>query len=289
MSSTSPTSSVLRDRIPTVSCHNPHRINLGVDWTELLAALQEYVDQHFAPVWHTPVKIIDGKHGVRAQPGHWQLVFLKKNDQEQGIKGLLGFHDLTEHGQPLAKVFVDEVERNHEQVSVTASHELGEMLVDPWIHMGVRGPDENSWYAYETSDAVEVGPTVDVRGLPMSNFVYPEWFGAFPGPKFDHRGQCTRPFEIMEGGFVPIFRNGEWALRKADGTDVPIHLDSNGNWVLGAGAHIDGATHARVTRRPNPARRLSDHAHLFQTQPSSAKPGVARQRPAGSRSAARGG
>lgn len=181
MSSTSPTSSVLRDRIPTVSCHNPHRINLGVDWTELLAALQEYVDQHFAPVWHTPVKIIDGKHSVRAKPGHWQLVFLRKNDQEQGIKGLLGFHDLTEHGQPLAKVFVDEVERNHEQVSVTASHELGEMLVDPWIHMGVRGPDENSWYAYETSDAVEVGPTVDVRGLPMSNFVYPEWSGRSPG------------------------------------------------------------------------------------------------------------
>jgi len=47
----------------------------------------------------------------------------------------------------------------------------------------------------------------------MSNFVYPAWFEGFrkaKSTKFDHLGNCKKPFQILSGGYMPVFVDGEW-------------------------------------------------------------------------------
>jgi hypothetical protein len=191
---------------PTITCLNRATVALGVDFAKLVAALQEYVDKHFAPVWGTPCSLALGK-GKAIPSKHWAMVFLDDAD----TAGALGYHDLTPAGLPLSKIFVKTTLSNGEKVSVTASHELAEMLVDPGIQLGAFGPSK-TWYAYETADAVE-RQSFAVRGIPLSNFVYPAWFESFRKPhssRFDHLGSCTAPFQILAGGYMPVFRNGQW-------------------------------------------------------------------------------
>jgi hypothetical protein len=195
-------------QVPSIACVNMATADLGVDWKQLIAALDEYANAVFAPVWGTPAKIIDAGKGPAIPSGHWGILFLDDADSP----GALGYHDLTPDGLPLSKVFVRTTLADGQKVSVTAAHELAEMLVDPGIQMGAIGPDGQTWYAYEMSDAVE-REEFTVNGIAMSNFVYPAWFEAFRAPgsvKFDHLGTCTRPFELRPGGYMPVFRNGSW-------------------------------------------------------------------------------
>jgi len=195
-------------QVPSITCVNMATTDLGVDWKQLIAALDEYANAVFAPVWGTPAKIIDAGNGPAIPSGHWGILFLDDADSP----GALGYHDLTPDGLPLSKVFVRTTLADGQKVSVTAAHELAEMLVDPGIQLGAIGPDGQTWYAYEMSDAVE-REEFTVNGVAMSNFVYPAWFEAFRVPgsvKFDHLGTCTSPFELRPGGYMPVFRNGNW-------------------------------------------------------------------------------
>jgi hypothetical protein len=96
-------------------------------------------------------------------------------------------------------------------VSVTAGHELAEMLVDPAINLCSAGPN-NRMYAYETADAVEE-EEFQLNGVALSDFVYPSWFEIFRKPgatRFDHLNKVNRPFQILPGGYMPVFVNGKW-------------------------------------------------------------------------------
>jgi hypothetical protein len=192
-------------QVPTVTCVNRATVDLGVDFAKLVQALQVFVDQHFAPFWGTPCKVVRASGDVPA--GNWGLVFTDNAD----VANALGYHDLTQDGFPLSHVFVQTTIEDGEEVSVTASHELAEMLVDPGIQMGAIGPDD-VWYAYETADAVE-RETFAINGINMTDFVYPAWFEAFRkarSTKFDHLQKCNQPFQLLKGGYMPVFSKGEW-------------------------------------------------------------------------------
>ena len=193
-------------QIPKITCANLATIPLGVDFQKLVQTLQEYADQHFVPVWGAPCKLKISANG-KVPKGNWALLFFDDADAANA----LGYHELTKDGFPISKVFVRTTINDGELVSVTAAHELAEMLIDPGIQMGALAPN-GVWYAYETADAVE-RETFDVNGIPMSDFVYPSWFEAFRKPKstkFDHLGKCDRPFQILKGGYMPVFVKGRW-------------------------------------------------------------------------------
>jgi hypothetical protein len=193
-------------QIPTISSVNRATVDPGVDFDKLVATLQVFVDKHFAPVWGTPCKLARAQGDIPA--GNWGMVFTDTAD----VADALGYHDLTSDGLPLSKVFVQTTLADGEEVSVTAAHELAEMLVDPGVQMGAFGP-KNVWYAYETADAVE-RETFSINGIDMSDFVYPAWFEAFRQPgsaKFDHLGKCDRPFQILKGGYMAVFQDGRWS------------------------------------------------------------------------------
>ena len=193
--------------IPTIACFvDPTtKTPLGVGLDALIAAMQEYVDKSVAPVWGTPAKLVKS-NGFKT--GAWAMVFLDDADQD----GALAYHELTPDGLPISKVFVRTTIGNGDLVSVSASHELVEMLVDPAINLMTTGPDPKLIYAYESADPVEA-LTFKVMGMPMSDFVYPSYFEAFHKPgsvKFDHVNKVTKPFQILAGGYQIIFKSGKW-------------------------------------------------------------------------------
>jgi hypothetical protein len=181
---------------------NKATIDLGVPFDKLTAALQKCYDEHFLPVWGYPVELYNTDE---PKPSDWQFIYFDDAD----AAGALGYHQLTKDGQPVSKVFVKTTLAHNEIVSVTASHELFEMTIDPIANLWSEAADGTE-YAYEMSDAVEED-TFLVDGIAMSNFVYPSWFEPFthpPGTKFDHLGLLTAPFTMTKGGYVIVKNQG---------------------------------------------------------------------------------
>ena len=207
MASKKPTLAAFNQGVtPTIACFNKATIPMGVNFDALIAAMQEYVTVHIAPVWGTPAKLVKT---TDFKPGAWAMVFLDDADQP----GALAYHDLTPDGLPISKVFVKTTLDDNELVSVSASHELVEMLVDPAINMMTTGPDPKTMYAYESADPVEA-LSFPVKGIPMSDFVYPSYFEVFRKPKsvqFDKMKKVTKTFQILAGGYQIIFKNGKYS------------------------------------------------------------------------------
>ena len=193
-----------RGQTPTIACFTKARAALGVDLDRLLVTLQKFLDTIFVPVWGTPARLV---RTTGFRKGAWALAFLDDAD----VANALGYHDLTPDGLPFSKVFVRTTVAAGQKVSVTACHELAEMLVDPAINLASTGPS-NRFYAYETADAVEE-QEFRLDGIPMSDFVFPSWFEIFRKPgstQFDHMKKVSRPFQILRGGYMPVFVNGKW-------------------------------------------------------------------------------
>ncbi len=191
---------------PTIACFNQATTPLGVDFDDLIAALQVYVDRYVAPVWGTPAKLVKSEGFLK---GAWAIVFLDNADQ----KDALAYHDLTPDGLPESKVFVQTTLDSKELVSVSTSHELVEMLVDPATNLMTTGPDPKTIYAYESADPVEA-LSFDVDGIPMSDFVYPAYFETFHkagSVQFDQMNKVTKPFQILAGGYQIVFKSGKWS------------------------------------------------------------------------------
>ena len=192
--------------VPTIACFNKATTALGVNFDALIAAMQEFVDQQVVPVWGTPAKLIKSTGFVK---GAWAIVFLDNADQP----GALAYHDLTPDGLPESKVFVKTTLDNGDLVSVSASHELVEMLVDPAINLMTTGPDPKLVYAYESADPFEA-LSFNVNGIPMTDFVYPAYFEAFHkagSVQFDRLKKVNNPFQILSGGYQIIYKNGKWS------------------------------------------------------------------------------
>lgn len=171
-------------------------------------ALQRQVHEHFAAVWGIDADLTFVPKGSTPFKGAWWLVLLDNSDQA----GALGYHDLTPEGMPMGKVFVKTDMDYQQQWSVTASHELLEMLGDPDVNLTVfvqPGATSGTLYAYEVCDACEadeLGYPID--GVQVSDFVYPSWFESFwqPGAtQFDYRGHINQPLQILQGGYIGAF------------------------------------------------------------------------------------
>jgi hypothetical protein len=187
----------------TIACINKATVNLGVPFDKLTATLQKCYDQYFLPVWGYPVKLYNTK---AAKPSDWQFVYFDDAD----TAGALGYHDLTQNGQPISKVFVKTTLADKQLVSVTACHELFEMVIDPIANLWAEAADGTE-YAYEMCDAVEED-TFLVDGIQMSDFLHPAWFEPFnhpPGTKFDHLGLLKKPFTLSKGGYAILKKKGK--------------------------------------------------------------------------------
>jgi hypothetical protein len=195
-------------QIPEIAVFNQAKTPLGLELGALVDALQKFVTDHVVPVWGTPARLVR-TNGFKK--GAWGFVFLDVADAANA----LAYHDLTPDGLPLSKVFVETIDEDDASLTVAASHELVEMLVDPAINLLSTGPDPKATYAYEAADPVEDDALAfKVDGFAMTDFVFPSYFEGFRKPKstkFDFQGKVTQPFQILKGGYQIIFKNGKWS------------------------------------------------------------------------------
>jgi hypothetical protein len=208
----------------------------------VVKALQIQVSEHFAPAWgiNADITYYPDKN---PPPSSWQLVILDASDQA----GALGYHDLTNHGLPLGKVFAGTDRVYGNCWSVTASHELLEMLADPGINIAVFHENDNKpgvLYAYENCDACESDDyAYMIEDIKVSDFVFPSWFEKFhpEGTQYDYCKLIMKPFEILHGGHIGIFD-----MLSGRGWYQKTYQDSH------ATIHIRGKVGSRRERRRTP-------------------------------------
>jgi hypothetical protein len=185
---------------PRIACINKAKVSLGVDFDKLIPALQTFLDDCFVPGWGTPARLVKANKEIH---GAWTMVFLDNAD----VKDAEGYHDIKKNGLPLSKVFVVPTVEQGDKVSVTACHELAEMLVDPAANLWSDGPRGTIW-AYEVCDPVE-DDVFPVDGIPMSDFVYPSYFELFrlkqrKTAPYDYLDKLKKPFSLRPGGYVDV-------------------------------------------------------------------------------------
>ena len=197
---------VVRPPGPTIAIIN-HATVVNADQVQhAVAALQQQLNNDFAPVWGTTarLRIITDT----SQMGTYDWLMAVADDTDQA--GALGYHDLTDQGQPVGFVFAKTDADFNLSWTVTLSHEILEMLMDPYISNVVFNQTDNTGgklYAFEMCDAVEDDSLgYQINGVLLSNFVYPAYFESFrQNAKYDHQHKLTAPFSLATGGYMSVF------------------------------------------------------------------------------------
>lgn len=135
---------------------------------------------------------------------------------EGSVEGALGYHDMNAREVAVGFVFTQPGDW-----TVTLSHEVLELIVDPSVNIFLPGPDPrdpgnaDKWllHSYETCDAVE-RTSYSIDGVWVSNFVTPSYFreGDAPGTRNDFLGIGVPSFGVTQGSHLGVIdpASGEW-------------------------------------------------------------------------------
>ena len=161
------------------------------------------------------------------------------DDSDQA--GALAYHDLTDEGLPISKVFVKTIKADNASVSVGATHEICEMAVDPWLNSACPGSGRDLW-AGEVCDPVEDNHQYgyEIGGVLVTGLRYAELVCAPTCAERhnDLKGHANAPFKIFSRGLYA-------RVRSASGMAA-------GHRVYGE-AQQTGRRYARRSRRENGA------------------------------------
>lgn len=206
----------------------------------MISSFQTQWNRDLAPVWDLEESMFTWTAKENPVPKtSWWLVFLDDSDQADA----LAYHDVTDTGLPISKVFVKTIEEDQSSVSVGATHEICEMAVDPTINLAAQD-NKGTFWAYEVADPVEADQYgYDINGVLVTDFVTPAWFGykSSTGP-FDFQKHATAPFAVLTGGYAQKF--------------------TNKGWVQVTGAEAKTSDRSRVLHAPDGSRRMRRNISL---------------------------
>lgn len=196
--------------------------------SQVAQALQIQLDRDFTPVWGVAAIITAFDKGEKIPASHWPLRIVDRP------VGGLGIH-LDRNHHPYAQIMATS------DWSVTASHEMVEMLVDPYGQKFISAPDIDPHsdhhqvrYLVEVGDPCEIW-SYEIQGVALSDFVTPEYYNdhAPPGTAFDYLGRLSKPLEVPRGCYISWIDPADmhWHQKQPDGTFVtarpPVHPHRN--------------------------------------------------------------
>jgi hypothetical protein len=189
-----------------------------------IIALQHQITYHFEPHWNAGASLL---FEPTPNPKTWNLFVLDDSDQA----GALGYHDF-DPGRPVGRVFAKTDLKYGLSWTVTASHELLEMLADPDVSRCYQTANQR-FHALEVGDPVEADEDgYEIDGVLVSDFILPTWFGQGETGRLDYRGLLAKPLELRPGGYASIWQGGGWHSvdargieRKPDADDSPRYRD----------------------------------------------------------------
>lgn len=194
-----------------------------------IRAVNRQVVEDFVPIWgtggalrlHAPVFDPADPQTLQEEPIRGEgAVYLV---DEATLPGALGYHDMNGRGMPVGFVFV----LDPEDWTVTLSHEVLELLVDPIVNIFVPGPDPRDasnlvLHTYEVCDAVE-RTAYDIDGILVSNFVTPNYFTEREeiGSRNDFLGIGVDSFGVTAGSHIAFFDLRTWSFNTVIGEARP--------------------------------------------------------------------
>lgn len=228
--------------------------------TNVAGALQKQVTRDFAPLWGIEADV--GAYGTLDDvPLDYWPIIIKDNI---GNPRAAGFHQ-DDHGQPFSLV------RYEQDWSLTASHELLEMLGDPFGRRMVAGQSPVASqgrvkFLVEVADPCEAPEfAYTINGVLVSDFYTPHYFDPVTSPsvRYSYQGSIKQPRQVLKGGYLSWFdpASGQWWQRTwfgntpADGPIKNLKI-TNGNLR----AAIDRTTQEkraramRLSKRPKPVK-----------------------------------
>jgi hypothetical protein len=205
--------------LPTIAITNASTCLTDTQVEAVLPALQKQVSDDFRAYWEQDCTLSFFPKDQPLIHGWWQIAIADNPDQA----GALGYHEMTSTGTPLGKVFAKLDLTIGSSWTVTLSHELLEMLADPWINWCAMGNDSKI-YALEVCDAVEsddLGYKID--DVLVSDFVTPAWFEPTEADRLDFKQHVTKELELARGGYISIYdpSSGWTQINAAKKTDPP--------------------------------------------------------------------
>jgi hypothetical protein len=193
---------------PTVSVLNLSSVVTDAQIAAVVDALQIQVTRDFAPVWKTGATVRALPTGTAPDMNDWLIYVMDTSDQA----GALGYHDVTAQGNPVGKIFAKDDLHYGLSWSVTLSHELLEMLADPFIQNSVfsqTGTTTGTIYALEVCDACESDSFgYKIGDVLVSDFVFPAWFERSRpagSTQFDYTHTINMPLTLASGGYISVF------------------------------------------------------------------------------------
>jgi hypothetical protein len=177
------------------------------------SALQIQLDRDFFPIWGKRAQVLALGPGEPVPALAWPMTILDKP------KFGLGVHLDVKH-RPFA-----EIEATADW-SVTASHELLEMLEDPLGQKMISGPDiDPNAPPHQVRYLVEVGDPCEafaysINGVAVSDFLTRAYYDPHAvGTHFDFLGRLASPFDVPPGGYISWIdpADGHWHQKTPDG------------------------------------------------------------------------
>jgi hypothetical protein len=231
----------LTDHVALVSLTSSIPMNV---FLQVAAAVQKQVTRDFTPAWGLPATV-NAFADIESVPTDYHLVVVFGESAELadrlefaiGPEAAARLLDLFDREQ-LAGVHLNEFTRQPfalvdatEAWTVTASHEVLEMIADPFgnrlIAAALRGdPNRRVNYLLEVCDPC-LSTFYPVNGVPVADFYTPQYFDPVrtEGTRYSFTGEIERPLQILEGGYVSFIDPRDSALYQLqDGVDEPVLL-----------------------------------------------------------------
>jgi len=217
---------------PTIAIQNKCTVLTDSQITPVIAALQIQLDRDWQAAWGTTATLVFVSSNQSIPTGAWPIYILDNSDAQ----GALGYHDETASGVPYGRIFAKDDMTYGYNWTVTLSHELLEMMLDPYVNLTVFNQTSDTAgliYAYEACDAVEADNLgYQINGIQVSDFVWPSWFDTtitnHAGHRYDQMNHITAPLQLYSGGYIGVFQvtNGSgWSSINAEHVIGPADAD----------------------------------------------------------------
>lgn len=215
---------------------------------KIAAAVSRQLIEDVGPAWRVSVPAVVAATSMVTAP-HNSVIFTFLED-DPSTPGAGGWHTEDQTGRIFAEVLISPYLDNGgtllegpNSVSVVASHEAIETLLDAFCVLYAIGPDSRL-YPVEGCDAVQ-GFSYVKAGVAVSDFLLPSFFDA---ESSDHHGDFLRlglgPFKTAPSGYQAILDPGQLT----DATEQGARLDALQAAAFRTGAGLAGpdeVTHAR--------------------------------------------
>jgi hypothetical protein len=169
------------------------------DLGRVAAALQKQVQNDLKPEWGVDATIEPFDKLERVPAGYWPVII----QADMPEIGAAGFHN-NKDDHPFALVGYSPT------WTITASHEVLDMLVDPFGNRLIQCPSPNPADGGKlTAVLVEIAQPVEaeefaysIDGVTVSDFVTPNFYDGKPAAKYSHTGAASKPLTILKGGYI---------------------------------------------------------------------------------------